>query len=139
MLTGNVIISTGNFRNVLMNTYRLFEGNIIKHMIYYGGAQLILTLQWRKKKLNYGSSLRLSFQWAETLTFFFDTGTIFKNTVNYPFIILFDDNHVDFWYLSGKLKECDSGEIDNQYQGCKDRAFFRQAPLNSKRINYIPR
>lgn len=45
MLTGNVIISTGNFRNVLMNTYQLFEGNIIKHMIYYGGAQLILTLQ----------------------------------------------------------------------------------------------
>ena len=45
MLTGNVIILTDNFRNVLMNTYQLFEGNIIKQMIYYGGAQLILTLQ----------------------------------------------------------------------------------------------
>lgn len=123
MLTGNVIILTDNFRNVLMNTYQLFEGNIIKQMIYYGGAQLILTLQWHKKKINYESSLRLSFQWAETLTFFFDAGTIFKNTVNDPFSILLDDNHVDFWYLRGKLKECDSGEIDNQYQGCKDRVF----------------
>ena len=123
MLTGNVIILTDNFRNVLMNTYQLFEGNIIKQMIYYGGAQLILTLQWHKKKINYESSLRLSFQWVETLTFFFDAGTIFKNTVNDPFSILLDDNHVDFWYLRGKLKECGSGEIDNQYQGCKDRAF----------------